>query len=142
MIRGVYLNGPVDDYSECIRIREITAQETGISPAESDDTMAVHILLYDEEEQPVTAAGMAFGFDGVFQITYMATLAGRRCRGYGTFVMHMLLDKVHMAGAERLQVRCSERFAGLFREFGFMEKAEDMYELDIRAYYASRKCCH
>lgn len=143
MIRGVYLNGAIDDWTPCMDIRKNVFKEVyDCSVSEDDrDILAIQVLLYDENNQPAASARLMFDLDGVYQFDYLAVLEDARGQGYGDFVMHMILDKANQCGANYLASYDIEHSPEYFKRYGF-EMREDHMILDLKEYFASRKCCH
>lgn len=143
MIRGVYLNGQLDDWQLCFDIRKkVFEDELKCSfERDSDDDMAIQLLLYGEKDTPVASARLVFDMDGAFDFGYLAVLPEERHKGYGDFLMHMIFDKARQCGADSLVSHDITHSVEYFKRYGF-EIKENCIVLDLKKYYDTHKCCH
>ncbi|MDR1699650.1 MAG: GNAT family N-acetyltransferase, partial [Lachnoclostridium sp.] len=110
MITGKYLwNG--DDLKDAYDIRRrVFIDELGreeINVFDNFDKISVHGIIYNEEKKAV-ASGRIF-YDGeIYRIEKIAVLIEERNKGYGEFLVKMLIDKGFEAGASDINVRTQE----------------------------------
>lgn len=144
MIRGVYLNEMKDDLKDCLDIRKKVFQdELGEYDIQSHnkEEMEIYLLLFDEQEIPVGTARLIFDFDGVFRFDSLAVLPEARNKGYGDFLMHMLLDKARQSGANYLVSEDIMHYPQYFNRYGFVINDNRMV-LNLKEYFDTHKCCH
>lgn len=143
MIRGVYLNGQLDDWQPCFEIRKKVFEDELHCPVEknTEDDMAIQLLLYGEKDTPVASARLIFDLDGAFQFHYLSVLPEERHHGYGDFLMHMIFDKARQCGANYLISDDIRHSVDYFKRYGF-EIKENHIVLDLKAYFDTHKCCH
>lgn len=122
MIEGKYLYGADADLSDVFVIRrEVFVKEAGITEQEEFDgydTMAIHGII--------SVAGKKLGtgrlaFDGdEFRIGHVCILREERGKGYGDFLVRMLIDKAFLAGADEIFVRTDKETAPFYESIGFI----------------------
>ena len=141
MIHGVYLNGMTDDISACIKIREEVFGREDTGSYNDVDEMAMHLLLFDHENQPVGTVRLHFDMDGDYRFDYLFIKESDIHKGYADFLMHMLFDKAKQCGARTVATDFMMEKKAYFDQYGFEEKDGEIV-LDLDRYFNSRKCCH
>lgn len=128
MIEGKYLSGN-DDLSQVYELREVVFQkELGFRrELERDgyDGLANHAIAY---ENGVPAATGRILFDGeIYRISRVAVGKEYRKRGYGDFVVRMLINKAILAGAQEIYTSTLLPGRKMFESIGF-EVCGESYE--------------
>lgn len=141
MIRGVYRNGYKDDISDCLKIRQSVYEREFQEKAErdEDDKNAVHILLYDEKNDPVGTARLCFDLSGDFRFNYLAVLPESRHKGNADFIMHMLFDRAAQSGAKRLVSNELNHNPEFFAHYGFL-KWDGQLIMNLKEYFENHRC--
>lgn len=143
MIRGVYLNGQLDDWQACFDMRKQIFEDELKCPVkkDADDDMAIQLLLYGENDTPVASARLIFDLGGIFQFDYLCVLQEERNNGYGDFLMHMIFDKAIQCGAEYLISDDISHSTDYFKRYGFFMD-DNHIVLDLKQYFDTHKCCY
>lgn len=143
MIKGVYLNGMLDDWQACFDIRKAVFENELNCKVEKDkeDEAAIQLLLFGEKNTAVASARLIFDIDGAFQFDYLAVLPEARKNGYADFLMHMIFDKARQCGASYLISYDVQHSTDYFKKYGF-ELEENHMVLDLKKYFDTHKCCH
>lgn len=120
MIEGKYLTGN-SDLTEIYRLREAVFQKEFGFPMELErdgyDKLAVHAVAW---EQGCLAAAGRILFDGeIYRISRVAVKAEHRGKGYGEFVVRMLINKALMSGAQEIYVSTLIGGKHMFEKIGF-----------------------
>lgn len=128
MIEGKYLSGN-DDLSQVYELRELVFQkELGLSPQlERDgyDNLAVHAIAFEEQRPAATGRIL---YDGeIFRISRVAVHPECRKKGYGDFVVRLLINKAILAGAQEIYVSTLLTGQKMFEKIGF-EVCGETYE--------------
>ncbi len=125
MIKGTYLNH-TEDLTEILEIRRRVFN----TEADSDaiDPLAVHVLLRDEGDKPVAAGRIHYDGD-IYKVGKIAVLEEERRKGYGEFVVRMLLDKAFQSGAEEVFIDARVSAVDFYKKLGFIEKSQ-VFELN------------
>lgn len=120
MIRGKYLSGR-DDLSEIYQLREAVFQKELGFPAELErdgyDGLAIHAIAYDEKRPAATGRIL---FDGeIYRMSRVAVKDEFRGKGYGEFIVRMLINKALLSGAREIYVSTLAGGRGMFERIGF-----------------------
>ena len=120
MLQGKYLTGN-DNLAELYRLREAVFQKEFGFPAELErdgyDKLAVHAIAYDEGRPAATGRIL---YDGeIYRISRVAVKAEFRGKGYGEFVVRMLINKALMSGAREIYVSTLTGGKRMFERIGF-----------------------
>ncbi len=135
MVKGIYLKQG-DDLSVPLAIREeVFVREQGVPPEEEYDTrdpLAVHALVYDEAGRPAGTARLLLNEDGTFHIGRVAVLAAQRHKGYGDFLVRMLLDRAFRCGAQEVHLGAQLQAIPFYETIGFTVYGEEYLDAGIR----------
>lgn len=120
MIEGKYLSGN-DDLTEIYRLREEVFQKELGFPAELErdgyDKLAVHAIAFEEGRPAATGRIL---FDGeIYRMSRVAVKAEFRGKGYGEFVVRMLVNKALLSGAQEIYVSTLAGGRRMFEGIGF-----------------------
>ncbi len=128
MIEGKYLSGN-DDLSQIYELREAVFQkELGFrKELERDgyDSLAIHAIAY-ENQVPVATGRILF--DGeIYRISRVAVGSEYRGKGYGDFIVRMLVNKALLSGAKEIYTSTLLTGQKMFQAIGF-EVCGEAYE--------------
>ncbi len=152
-IKGKILLAGLGDLTDVKTIRKAVFQdEQGLSESldfDKDDNSAIFALAYETENEkdvPVATGRLLF-LGERFMIGRIATLKEYRKKGYGDFVVRILLDKAFSMGAKEVYVRAMESAVDFYKTIGFAEtgKTETVlgtlrHEMVVRPTECKRKC--
>lgn len=143
MIRAIYLNGYTNDISACIDVRKAVYDKEYGEDAERDDRDrdAVHILLFDQDDNPIGTARLLFSMDERFEFGYLSVIEEARNEGNGDFIMHLIFDKAALSGAKYLVSSETDHRKEYFDRYGF-EEIDGKLVLDLKKYYKEHSCHH
>jgi predicted GNAT family N-acyltransferase len=132
MIKGVFLFG-TDDLDDVYKIRrEVFHIEQGIDLVFEFDDLdqeAVHVLIKEDNENVATGRLV---YDGhKYKIGRIAVLKDYRGKGYGGFVVRMLLDKAFEMGAYKVLVHSQEQVVPFYEGLGFRSVGDTFIEANI-----------
>lgn len=134
MIRGKYIVG-TGDITDALAIRKTVFQEEQNIEAELDfdekDEYAMHIVVYNDENQAVATGRMIAQPERMF-IGRIAVIKEERGKGYGDFVVRMMLDKAFECGAAEVTVHAQTHAVGFYKKLGFLPCGEEITEAGIR----------
>lgn len=168
-IQGKYLLAGLHDISECLAIRkEVFGEEQRFPSAateDADDKSAVFVLAYEttvnnstsnveyealkkEHKIPIGTGRLVFLGD-MYKIGRIAVKKEFRGRGYGDFIVRMLVDKAFLMGAQEVYVGAQEHAVSFYEKIGFVSQ-EETYEEDgilhqmmkIMPHTCKRECGH
>ncbi len=155
-ITGKYILGGIGDLTEVFSIRDkVFCEEQGFSPElerDGKDIEAIFALAYEEGEdfkKPVATGRLLFLGDE-FKLGKIATLKEYRKKGYGDFVVRMLIDKAFTMGAKEIFVDAQISAIGFYKTIGFRivgdvftEDGTDKQKMVVEPHTCSRQCgCH
>lgn len=130
MIRGKFFSIE-DDLQDVFAVRKKVFQEEQGIAAEIErdeiDPIAMHGAVYDENDNCV-AAGRIFWDDGRYVIGRVAVLAEQRGKGYGDFLVRMLIDRANLAGAKQVFAHVQKETVGFYESIGFRVCGEEYAE--------------
>ncbi len=152
-ITGKYILGGLGDLSDIISIRDkVFIDEQGVSPElehDGKDVEAIFALAFEEGEdfkKPVSTGRLLFLGDE-FKIGRIATLKEYRGKGYGDFVVRMLIDKAFTMGAKEIFVDAQLHAVDFYKKIGFrpvgdvFEEAGIMHQkMVVEPHTCSRLC--
>lgn len=131
MVKGkILFNG--EDLSTVYDIRrKVFVEEQGISPEDEFDDIdefAIHAIVYNEELDEPVATGRVY-FDGSnYKIGRVAVLISERKKGYGDFVVRMLINKAFMAGADEIHINAQKAAVPFYQKIGFRMYGDEFLE--------------
>ncbi|MCR5585558.1 MAG: GNAT family N-acetyltransferase [Lachnospiraceae bacterium] len=155
-ITGKYLLGSLGDLSDVIAIRDkVFIDEQGVAPElehDGKDNEAIFALAFEEGndfKKPVATGRLLFLGDE-FKIGRIATLKEYRGKGYGDFVVRMLIDKAFTMGAKEIFVDAQVQAVGFYKTIGFREVGDVFEEagmqhqrMVVEPHTCTRQCsCH
>ncbi|ROR22138.1 hypothetical protein EDD66_11618 [Mobilisporobacter senegalensis] len=127
MIQGKYLYF-TDDLSELIKIREKVLHNKEYYPKNTDknnmDESSVHAVVY-ADDRPV-ATGRVHSEKQVYYIDEIAVLEEEQGKGYGDFIVRMLIDKAFILGSEEVVVYSPPELELFFKKIGFRIYGNDI----------------
>jgi N-acetylglutamate synthase-like GNAT family acetyltransferase len=108
------------------------------------DEIAIYGVIHDEEYKPL-AAGKISLLNGRYELSNIAVLEPERNKGYGDFLVRLLVNKAFMSGAECIYTTTSTNTVGFFEKLGFKilnEKSSIQELLNMILFTSSicRKC--
>ena len=127
-ITGKYILGGLGDLTEVKNIRS-----TALNESEDEDCEAIFALAFEEGEdfkKPVSTGRLLF-LGEEFRIDQVVTLDEYRNKGYGDFVVRMLIDKAFTMGAKEIFVDSDLSLTEFFGKIGF-RKVGDAFILNGR----------
>ena len=134
MIKGVY-RYQGEDIREAHAIRrEVFIEEQQIDPAEEYDewdAKAIHGIVYDDEGAPCATARLLLLDDGTFHIGRVAVRKCHRRKGYGDFIMRMMLDKAFLCGAQTVYIGAQLQAIPFYESLGFCAYGEEYLDAGI-----------
>lgn len=169
-IQGTYLLAGLHDISECLAIRkEVFGEEQQFPSAaaeDAEDKSAIFVLAYETEKElnstksveneikkkeqkiPVGTGRLVFLGD-TYKIGRIAVKKEFRGKGYGDFIVRMLIDKAFLMGAREVYVGAQKHAVSFYEKIGFI-KQEETYEEDgifhqimkITPHTCKRECGH
>lgn len=109
-----------------------------------EDEISVYGVIHDEYCNPL-AAGKLFLLDGKYILDKIGVLESERNKGYGDFLVRLLVNKAFMSGAECVYINTELEFVEFFNKFGFKpinEKNSIQKKLNMILFTSSicRKC--
>jgi Predicted acyltransferase len=134
LVKGKILNYD-DDLTEAFEIRkQVFIDELRIPPQnefDEEDYMAVHALVYNEQfDEPVATGRVAF--DGEhYRIEHVAVLKNERKKGYGDFIVRILINKAIMAGAQEIYIDAFKITVPFYEKIGFQVVGEEFVKSGI-----------
>lgn len=128
MIEGKYLSGN-DDLSQVYELREeVFQRELGFRKeleVDGYDKLSIHAIAY---ENGMPAATGRILFDGeIYRISRVAVKKAFRGKGYGDFVVRMLINKALTSGAQEIYTSTLLDGKKMFETIGF-EVSGEAYE--------------
>lgn len=130
MIRGKFLNGYVDDLSQCYNIRrKVFIEEQNVPEAEefdSLDTVSGHYLIYNEDECPVATGRLVKVSNECFQIGRVATLKEYRHKGYAMFLLLSMMEKVRSLGGKEIILLSQITAIDFYKKAGFFVDSDEI----------------
>ena len=153
-ITGKYILSGLGDLSEVFSIRKkVFCDEQGLSPEaerEEKDDGAIFALAFEEGEdfkKPVATGRLLF-LDDEFMIGKIATLKEYRNKGYGDFVVRMLIDKAFTMGAKQIFVNAQFGAVDFYKTIGFRTVGDPFDEsgimkqkMVVEPHTCTRHCC-
>jgi predicted GNAT family N-acyltransferase len=134
MIRGTYITGD-GDFTDALAIRKEVFQMEQNVPAELEfddkDEYAMHIVVYNEEDKPVATGRMLASPEHIL-IGRIAVIKEERGKGYGDFVVRMMLDKAFECGAAKVAVHAQIQAVGFYEKLGFIACGDEYVEANMR----------
>lgn len=128
-IQGRYVNG-IEDRSEVEAIRRQVFGEVE-RPLEAfydldtslfSDEMAVHALVLSEGR--AVGCGTLYYDGSVFLLDGIAVVPGERRKGYGDFIVRLLLDRAFQGNAKEILAYCDDEIFPLFKQIGFVKQTQ------------------
>ncbi len=111
------------DLSDAKQVRQAVFIEEQQIPPELEyddwDAKAVHAVAYDENGLPVATGRLLLEEDGSFHIGRVAVRRECRKKGYGDFVVRMLLDRAFQCGAKEVCILAQTTAVGFYQTIGF-----------------------
>lgn len=141
------------DLSEALEIRrQVFIKEYQKSETEEfdeKDSLAIHVIVYEQSEQKRPIATGRIVFDGsVCEIGHIAVLKEYRNLKYGDFTVRMLINKAFVSGIHEVNVKTPGQLIGFFTKIGFTMKEstdhiipEVEYDMIIQDSDV-QTCCH
>lgn len=136
-ITGKYILGALGGLEDILKIRrKVFIEEQGIPEEielDGQDDKAIFALAYEEGEDfktPVASGRLLFLGDE-FKIGRVCTLKQYRKKGYGDFVVRMLIDKAFTMGAKEVVVDAQLPAVDFYKTIGFTEIGEQFEEAGI-----------
>lgn len=137
MIRGKFIPQG-GDLSDAKQVRQaVFIEEQHISPElEYDewDPKAVHAVVYDTNSLPVATGRLLLEEDGSFHIGRVAVKKECRKKGYGDFVVRMLLDRAFQCGAQEVCILAQTTAVGFYQTIGFRVCGDACLDAGIEHY--------
>lgn len=134
MVKGIYLKQG-DDLTAAHAIRDkVFIEEQKVDPSEEYDewdAKAIHALAYNEQGEPVGTARLILDEAGEFHIGRVAVLASERRKGYGDFLMRMLLDRAFLCGAQEVKIGAQLQAIPFYETIGFTVCGEEYVDARI-----------
>lgn len=122
MVKGIYLVQG-EDIRIPLAIREqVFIREQGVLPEEEYDewdAKAIHALAFNDDGEPVGTARLTLDDDGQFHIGRVAVLAAERRKGYGDFLVRMLIDRAFLCGAHEVYIGAQDAAIPFYETIGF-----------------------
>lgn len=169
-IQGKYLLAGLHDISECLAIRkEVFGEEQQFPLAameDAEDKSAIFVLAYETKMEtepaqsvenedkkkelkfPIGTGRLVFLGDA-YKIGRIAVRKEFRGRGYGDFIVRMLVDKAFQMGAKEVFVGAQEHAVAFYEKIGFLKQEETYeedgilhYKMKIMPHTCKRKCEH
>lgn len=152
MIQGKLLSYD-SDLSEALEIRrQVFVKEYQRSEAEEfdeQDSIAIHVIVYEQGEQKKPVATGRIVFDGITcEIGHIAVLKEYRNREYGDFAVRMLINKAFTSGIHEVSVKAPGQLINFFQKIGFTLKETNKTIMPDREYDMMicdgdvHTCCH
>jgi predicted GNAT family N-acyltransferase len=101
--------------------RKVFVEEQGIREADEfdgTDDACIHLVVYDSADAPVATGRIQITLDE-FNIGRVAVLPSQRGKGYGVFVMQILIHACFSMGGERQTVNAQLSAQGFYQKLGF-----------------------
>lgn len=120
MIQGKFIVG-LEGLKETGFIRyQVFTEDQGVPPEEEQDFYDhfAHHLLVLEGDEPV-GTGRLIIKDGAFLIGRIAVLPSFRGKGYGEFVVRVLVDRAFLIGAKSVEVHSQLHAVKFYEKLGF-----------------------
>lgn len=135
MIQGKLIDG-MNDLTDCFYIREKVFIEEQKVPRELEmddkDKIAVHAIVYDIENKTFPVATGRIYIDGnECRIGRVAVLKEYRGKGYGDFVVRLLVNKALSSNIEEVTLHAQTQTKDFYKKIGFIESGEVFYEAGI-----------
>ena len=155
-ITGKYILGGLGDLSDVISIRhKVFVEEQGIDPEleyDGKDNEAIFALAFEEgnDFKKAVATGRLLFLGDEFKIGRIATLKEYRHKGYGDFVVRMLIDKAFTMGAKEIFVDAQLHAVDFYKTIGFRpvgdvfeEAGIEHQKMVVEPHTCTRQCgCH
>ncbi len=103
--------------------RCVFEEELGLAEADDRESFALSALVCAEGSVPAGAGRLLF--DGErFVIAEVAVLPAYRGKGYGDFLVRLLIDRAMMSGARTISLDALSGTEGFFAQTGFTTRGE------------------
>ncbi len=129
MIQGKFISEPREQEAANEIFCEVYGESIQNTPKHdtSDKSYKIQAVVYEGMDcRRAVAAGTMYMEPGRSEITQVAVRKDSRGKGYGDFIMRMLLDKAKTAGAENIYADSPKTEKGFFRKLGFEETQEEI----------------
>lgn len=83
-----------------------------------DDEIAIYGIIHNKNNNPI-ASGKLSIIDGRYEISEIAVLEEERNKGYGDFIVKLLINKAFMSGAECVYTTTPIKYKEFFEKIGF-----------------------
>lgn len=108
-----------EDISEVLKVWEqVFKEELNHEDKVWGEELAVYGVIHDDNNNPIAAGKLVFN-DNKYILDRIAVLEVERNKGYGDFLVRLLVNKAFMAGAESVNVSCSLELFGFYKKLGF-----------------------
>ena len=136
MVQGICFMGDGDErFEDCSRIRKkVFVREQKVDPEEEFDGMddaAAHVLIYDEDGNPVATGRMLGMGEATFKIGRLAVLKEYRKMGYGQLAVLLLMDKARQCGGKRIYIEAQSHAKRFYEKLGFKTSGDAFMEVGI-----------
>lgn len=124
MIHGKFLNSYDDDIHLCYEIRRKVFVEEQNVPEEEEfdsyDAVSGHYLIFNEKNIPVATGRLRRINDDTFQIGRIATLKDYRHKGFATFLLLSMIEKVRSLGGKEIGLLAQIPAIYFYEKSGFV----------------------
>ncbi len=132
------------DLSDITKIwNSVFSQDKDISLTWGDE-IAIYGVIHDKDTKPL-AAGKLVISDGRYEISSIAVLEEERNKGYGDFLVKLLVNKAFLSGAECVYTTTTHNCSEFFQKIGFKiinekNSIQEMLNMILFTSSVCRKC--